>query len=101
MANFQGVYVKLGHIDSAEFFIWTYGVVFLVTKFRSDTTRQCSVTAELKYAILQYIWANKGPTTIFTSMCVSTTYGSAWMFRQNNGFRDSVGTTLGLTVQAS
>ena len=30
-----------------------------VTKFRSVTMSQCSVTAKLKYAILQ--WANKGP----------------------------------------
>ena len=39
--------------------------VFLnVTKSRSDTTIQCSVTTELKYAILQ--WGNKDPVTICT-----------------------------------
>ena len=48
-----------------------YGIVksifLIVRKSRNDATNQCSVTAELKYAILQ--WANRDPATIFTSMC--------------------------------
>ena len=41
-------------------------VFLIVTKSQSDTTSQSSVTAKLKYAILQ--WANKDPATIFTCM---------------------------------
>ena len=41
-------------------------VPLIVTKSWSDKTSQWSVTAKLKYAILQ--WANKDPATIFTCM---------------------------------
>ena len=82
MANFHGVYLKFGRIDSAEFFIWYSKNVFLiVTKSWSDTTSQCSVTTELKYAIFQ--WANKDPAAIFTCMR-GATYDSAQTCRWKN-----------------
>ena len=45
-------------------------VFLIVGKFESDTTSQCSVTIELKYAIL---WTQP----LFSPACTSTTYGNA------------------------
>ena len=51
MAKFHGVYLKLGRIDSTDDIV--NSIFLIVTKSRSDTTNQCSDTAELKSAILQ------------------------------------------------
>ena len=56
----------------------------IVTKSGSDTTSQCSVTAELKYAILQ--WVNKDPANTFTCMH-ERHLGSARMCTRKNAWQ--------------
>ena len=67
MAKFHSVYVKFGHIDSAEFSIWysekCLSYCHKISKWYDEPVL-CYRRA--KYAILQ--WANKDPATIFTSM---------------------------------
>ena len=85
MANFHGVYLIFGRIDSTEFFIWyCENCLSYCHKISNWYNDPVLCYHRVKYAILQ--WADKGAAIIslFSPPCASATYGNARMRRRKN-----------------
>ena len=85
MANFHGVYLKFGHVDFAEFFIWYNEKCLSYCHKISEVIRRASALLPLSWNV-QFCNEQTRPQPLFSPACASATYGIAQMCRRKNMF---------------